>query len=67
MEIGPGEGALTDELARRSGRLIALEVDRALLERLRRRLPGIEALEADARTWDYGTLVRPPGGRTSVP
>ena len=66
MEIGPGEGALTDELARRSGRLIALEVDRALLERLRRRLPGIEALEADARTWDYGTLVRPPGGRVLV-
>jgi 16S rRNA (adenine1518-N6/adenine1519-N6)-dimethyltransferase len=66
VEIGPGEGALTDELARRGGRLIALEVDRALLERLRRRLPGIEALEADARTWDYGTLVRPPGGRVLV-
>jgi len=66
VEIGPGEGALTDELARRSGRLIALEVDRALLERLRGRLPGIEALEADARTWDYGTLVRPPGGRVLV-
>ncbi len=66
VEIGPGEGALTDELARRGGRLIALEVDRALLERLRRRLPGIEALEADARTWEYGTLVRPPGGRVLV-
>jgi 16S rRNA (adenine1518-N6/adenine1519-N6)-dimethyltransferase len=66
VEIGPGEGALTDELARRSGRLIALEVDTALLERLRRRLPGVEVLEADARTWDYGTLVRPPGGRVLV-
>ena len=29
VEIGPGEGALTEELARRGGRLIALEVDRA--------------------------------------
>ena len=66
VEIGPGEGALTDELARRSGRLIALEVDTDLLERLRRRLPNVEALEADARTWDYGTLVRPPGGRVLV-
>jgi 16S rRNA (adenine1518-N6/adenine1519-N6)-dimethyltransferase len=66
VEIGPGEGALTEELARRSGRLVALEVDRALLERLRRRLPAVEVLEADARTWDYGTLVRPPGGRVLV-
>jgi 16S rRNA (adenine1518-N6/adenine1519-N6)-dimethyltransferase len=66
VEIGPGEGALTDVLARRAGRLIALEVDRTLLERLRRRLPGVEALEADARTWDYGLLARPPGGRVLV-
>lgn len=66
VEIGPGEGALTDELARRSGRLIALEVDRALLDRLRRRWPNVEVLEADARTWDYGTLARPDGGRVLV-
>jgi len=66
VEIGPGEGALTGELARRAGRVIALEVDRALLERLRRRLPTVEALEADARTWDYGALVRPDGGRVLV-
>jgi 16S rRNA (adenine1518-N6/adenine1519-N6)-dimethyltransferase len=66
VEIGPGEGALTDELARRSGRLIALEVDRALLERLRRRWPAVEILEADARTWDYGALARPAGGRVLV-
>jgi 16S rRNA (adenine1518-N6/adenine1519-N6)-dimethyltransferase len=66
VEIGPGEGALTGELARRAGRVIALEVDRALLERLRRRLPAVEALEADARTWDYGALARPDGGRVLV-
>src|SRR5438105_15129424 len=66
VEIGPGEGALTEELARRSGRMIALEVDRALLERLRRRFPTIEALEADARTWEYGRLSRPPAGRVLV-
>ena len=66
VEIGPGEGALTDELARRAGRLIALEVDTALLERLRRRLPNVELVEADARTWEYGALTRPPGGRVLV-
>jgi 16S rRNA (adenine1518-N6/adenine1519-N6)-dimethyltransferase len=66
VEIGPGEGALTDELARRSSRVIALEVDRELLARLRRRLPAVELLEADARTWDYGALTRPPAGRVIV-
>lgn len=66
VEIGPGEGALTDELARRAGRVIALEVDGALLDRLRRRLPAVEAVEADARTWDYGMLARPAGGRVLV-
>ena len=66
VEIGPGEGALTDLLARRAGHVIALEVDRVLLERLRRRLPAVEALEADARTWDYGMLARPAGGRVLV-
>jgi 16S rRNA (adenine1518-N6/adenine1519-N6)-dimethyltransferase len=67
VEIGPGEGALTDALARQAGRVLALEVDRALIERLRRRLPPhVEVLAADARTWDYGMLARPPGGRVLV-
>jgi 16S rRNA (adenine1518-N6/adenine1519-N6)-dimethyltransferase len=66
VEIGPGEGALTGELARRAGRLIALEVDPALAAQLRARLPAAEILEADARGWDYGTLAAPPGGRVLV-
>jgi 16S rRNA (adenine1518-N6/adenine1519-N6)-dimethyltransferase len=66
VEIGPGEGALTGELARRAGRLIALEVDPVLVARLRPRFPGVEIVDADARTWDYGTLAAPPGGRVLV-
>lgn len=66
VEIGPGEGALTGELARRAGRLIALEVDPRLIVRLRQRFPAAEILEADARSWDYGRLARPPGGRVVV-
>jgi 16S rRNA (adenine1518-N6/adenine1519-N6)-dimethyltransferase len=66
VEIGPGEGALSEHLARRGGRVIALEVDRALVERLRRRFAAVEVVEADARTWDYGALARPPGGRVLV-
>jgi 16S rRNA (adenine1518-N6/adenine1519-N6)-dimethyltransferase len=66
VEIGPGQGALTHELVHRAGRLIALEVDRVLIDALRRRWPGVEVLEADARTWEYGMLQRPPGGRVLV-
>ena len=66
VEIGPGEGALTVELARRGGRVIALEVDPGLIESLRRRLPQVEVQHADARGWDYGGLIRPVGGRVLV-
>jgi 16S rRNA (adenine1518-N6/adenine1519-N6)-dimethyltransferase len=64
VEIGPGDGALTVELSRRAGQVIALEVDRDLATRLRaRHLAHVSVLDADARTWDYGTLARPEGGR----
>jgi len=66
VEIGPGEGALTGELARRAGRVIALEVDRPLVERLRAAFPAVEVVQADARTWQYRALVRPAGGRVLV-
>src|SRR5262249_11093988 len=66
VEIGPGHGALTGELARRAGRVVALEIDRALAVELRERLPEVEVLDADARTWDYGSLLAPPGGRRLV-
>ena len=66
VEIGPGEGALTGELARRAGRVIALEVDPDLAAWLRPRFPSVDIVEDDARTWDYGTLRAPAGGRVLV-
>lgn len=72
VEIGPGEGALTLLLAERAGRLLALEVDDALIARLRPRLalaPQVEVRHADARSFDYSTLsgLRPsPQGRVVV-
>jgi 16S rRNA (adenine1518-N6/adenine1519-N6)-dimethyltransferase len=66
VEIGPGEGALTAELGRRAGRLIALEIDPTLVPRLRQRFPSVDVVEADARTWDYRALAAPPGGRVLV-
>ena len=66
VEIGPGQGALTGELARRAGRVLALEVDRALIERVRAAFPAVEVLAADARAWDWTSLARPAGGRALV-
>jgi 16S rRNA (adenine1518-N6/adenine1519-N6)-dimethyltransferase len=66
VEIGPGEGALTAVLARTDASLLALEIDAALIPRLRERFPDAEIVEADARTWDYRALSAPPGGRVLV-
>jgi 16S rRNA (adenine1518-N6/adenine1519-N6)-dimethyltransferase len=60
MEIGPGRGALTDFLAMRAGRLIAVELDRVLSAQLRMRyarLPNVDVIEADILKTDIGTIV----------
>jgi 16S rRNA (adenine1518-N6/adenine1519-N6)-dimethyltransferase len=62
VEIGPGEGALTELLAERAGRLLAFEVDQALVTRLTPRLARFghaEVRHADARRIDYATLLPP--------
>ena len=50
LEIGPGRGALTDLLAARARRVIAVELDRALVPILRDRYaqaPRVEIVEGD--------------------
>ena len=60
VEIGPGEAALTELLAKRAGRLIAVELDRVLAAQLRMRftpLTNVEVLEADILQVDLGTVL----------
>jgi 16S rRNA (adenine1518-N6/adenine1519-N6)-dimethyltransferase len=60
VEIGPGEAALTELLARHAGRLIAVELDRVLAAQLRMRfstMPNVEILEADILQVDLGTVL----------
>ncbi len=66
VEIGPGEGALTAALAPCGAHTIALEVDARLAARLEGRWANVEIHEADARTWNYRALARPPDGRVLV-
>ena len=63
IEIGPGRGALTDLLVDRARRLVAVELDRALADLLRRRYadrPHVEIVERDVLATDLGALAGGP-------
>lgn len=60
VEIGPGRAALTDLLARKAGRLIAVELDRVLASQLRlrfSRFSHIEIIEGDILKIDLATML----------
>jgi 16S rRNA (adenine1518-N6/adenine1519-N6)-dimethyltransferase len=62
LEIGPGRGALTNLLAQRAGRVVAVELDRALAVLLRDKFattPSVEIVEADILKTDPGALGGP--------
>jgi 16S rRNA (adenine1518-N6/adenine1519-N6)-dimethyltransferase len=59
VEIGPGQGALTQSLARVAGKLHAIELDRDLAAKMRIEYAGQENVqihEADALAFDFGSL-----------
>ena len=60
LEIGPGRGALTDLLAGRAGRLIAIELDRILSAQLRMKYDArrnVEIVEGDVLQVDLAALI----------
>jgi 16S rRNA (adenine1518-N6/adenine1519-N6)-dimethyltransferase len=62
LEIGPGTGALTDVLAQRAARVIAVELDRRLEPILRERFAdasNVEIVFADILETDVPALVGP--------
>jgi 16S rRNA (adenine1518-N6/adenine1519-N6)-dimethyltransferase len=65
LEIGPGRGILTEQLAKRARRLIAVEMDRVLAAQLRLRFGmyrNIEIIEADVLAIDIDSLFGPKPG-----
>jgi 16S rRNA (adenine1518-N6/adenine1519-N6)-dimethyltransferase len=55
IEIGPGQGAVTRELVELYGgkdiRIVTVEVDSSLVEKLRKTFPNIEVVEEDILKW----------------
>jgi 16S rRNA (adenine1518-N6/adenine1519-N6)-dimethyltransferase len=65
LEIGPGRGALTGLLARKTRRLIAVELDRVLSAQLRLKFaahPNIEIIEGDFLKIELDTVFGPKPG-----
>lgn len=61
LEVGPGTGILTEELARRAGRVVAVEKDRALAGQLRWLPANVELVTGDALRVDWlahGTISK---------
>ena len=76
VEIGPGEGVLTHELAGKAAKLDVVEIDRDLAARLRESLPQMVTIHnADALGFDFCALAphmdvpvsRETGGRERPP
>jgi 16S rRNA (adenine1518-N6/adenine1519-N6)-dimethyltransferase len=69
VEIGPGTGTLTRDILPRVKRLIALEIDHALVRFLRGSVgeaPGFRLVCTDALRFDYERVSRVTGARVKV-
>jgi len=67
VEIGAGLGFMTEELAKRAGRVIAIEVDPRLAAILRERFTGqdrVEVVQMDVLKYDFSSVC--PGERVKV-
>jgi 23S rRNA (adenine-N6)-dimethyltransferase len=74
LEIGAGSGVLTEALARRAGRVVAVEYDPRLAERARARLAGFgnvrvvtgDALALPPPRRPFRVVANPPFGATAA-
>jgi 16S rRNA (adenine1518-N6/adenine1519-N6)-dimethyltransferase len=65
LEIGPGRGVITEMLAAKTQRLIAVEIDRVMSAQLRMKFslqPNVEIIEGDILTIELDTVFGPKPG-----
>ena len=66
IEIGPGHGAMTELLAERAGRVVAVELDAGLVRELRQKLesqPRVEIIQGDILATDIAAVCRERGAK----
>ena len=69
LEIGPGFGALTVELAKRAAKVVAIEIDTDVLEKLGENLrpyPNVKVISGDAMKMDLRSLIEEEFGGMEV-
>jgi len=68
VEIGPGRGAITESLAARAGRVLAVELDPELATGLRARFDParVEVVEHDVLQFDFAAAAAQAGERLRV-
>ena len=62
LEIGPGPGALTEQLLSQVGKVVAVEIDQNLVSKLAQRFSAktnLEIISSDIRHFDFGNLPSP--------
>lgn len=57
IEIGPGLGTLTEELSKKSGKVVAVEKDKVLAKRLAGKFRNVEILESDVLKLNVNELI----------
>lgn len=57
VEIGPGRGALTEQLIDKCKAFYAVELDRDMVDHLNQQFPKLNVLHADATRFDFTELV----------
>jgi 16S rRNA (adenine1518-N6/adenine1519-N6)-dimethyltransferase len=62
VEIGPGTGAMTGELAARYPEMTAIEVDARAVDHLRESLPDVDVRHEDVLEVDWARLAQEKGG-----
>ncbi len=68
VEIGPGQGAITDSLAARAKHVVAVELDRELAAGLRERFEAsrVTVVEQDVLRFDFASAAAEAGERLRV-
>ena len=69
LEVGPGLGGMTMDLARRAKKVIAVEIDPKLVTRLKAKMAdfsNVEIIHEDILELDFHALVREEGARLKV-